>query len=121
MTTDDLAPVPLPDERRWRRGVRPRPGVAVVVVAGTVRDLDGPLPTAFLLAGLALWLVELLATPRSPSSRSRCFPHRLLRRRAQRAGPTSAGFLFFASPPPGWASASATGTPRRRWPWSCWC
>ncbi|MCB0896462.1 MAG: two-component sensor histidine kinase [Nocardioides sp.] len=67
MTTDDLAPVPLPDERRWRRGVRALGLVsAVVVVAGTVRDLDGPLPTAFLLAGLALWLVELLATPRSP-------------------------------------------------------
>lgn len=67
MTTDVLTAVPLPDERRWRRGVRALGLVsAAVVVAGTVRDLDGPAPTAFLFGGLTLWLVELLATPRSP-------------------------------------------------------
>ncbi len=39
---------------------------AVVVVLGTARSLDGPLPTAVLLGGVTLWVVELLATPPAP-------------------------------------------------------
>lgn len=69
MSIEDLAAAPLPDEERWRRGVRVLGLVsAVVVVAGTVTDLHGPVPTAFFFAGLALWLVELLATPRRPAA-----------------------------------------------------
>ncbi len=57
----------MSDEQQWRRGVRALGLVAAVVaVVGTVRDLDDPAATALLLGGVALWLVELLATPRSP-------------------------------------------------------
>jgi signal transduction histidine kinase len=55
------------DGRQWRRSVRVLGLVAAVVVAaGTISDLDDPLPTALLLLGLALWIVELLDTPRVP-------------------------------------------------------
>ena len=55
------------DQERWRRGVRLLGLVAAaVVVVGTAPDLDDPTATALLLGGLALWLVELLATPRVP-------------------------------------------------------
>lgn len=63
-TGASLAPI---DERQWRRGVRVLGLVAAaVVVAGTASDLDDHLPTATLLLGLALWIVELLATPGVP-------------------------------------------------------
>lgn len=53
-----------PADRQWRRSVRllglAAAGVAVV---GTWPDLDRSVAAALLFAGLALWLVELLATP----------------------------------------------------------
>jgi signal transduction histidine kinase len=58
---------PVNDQQQWRRSVRLLGLVAaVVVVVGTVPDLDDPAATALLIGGLALWLVELLATPRAP-------------------------------------------------------
>ncbi|HEU5038923.1 MAG TPA: histidine kinase [Nocardioides sp.] len=57
----------MSDQQQWRRGVRLLGLVAaVVVVVGTVPELGDPTATALLLGGLALWLVELLATPRVP-------------------------------------------------------
>jgi signal transduction histidine kinase len=52
------------DERAWRRGVRAL-GLLVggVALLATVNDLGGGLATALLFGGLALWVVELLATP----------------------------------------------------------
>lgn len=91
-----MTAAPLPDDRQWRRGVRALGLVAaIVIVVGTVSDLDGPLPTALLFGGLALWLVELVATPATPSLEAvlltaiGCCGGVL-----NELAPSSAGFLF---------------------------
>ncbi len=96
MTSVPTTAVPLTDARQWRRGVRTLGLVAAaVLVAGTVSDLDGPLATALLLSGLALWLVELLATPSHPLLEATlltaigCSGGVL-----NEVAPSSAGFLF---------------------------
>lgn len=54
------------DDRSWRRGVRALGLlVAAVALVGTVNDLEAGPGAALLFGGLALWVVELLATPQA--------------------------------------------------------
>jgi len=65
MAEPDRRPAALPaDDRTWRRGVRVLGlVVAGIALVGTVDDLNGGLEIALLIGGLALWVVELFATP----------------------------------------------------------
>ncbi len=54
----------LPEDGRWRRGVVLLGIVsAAALLPGMVAELGDPLATGLLGVGLALWLLELLATP----------------------------------------------------------
>lgn len=90
----------LADDGSWRRGVR---GLGLVVAAialvATVHDLGSGLGAALLFVGLALWVVELLATP-APTAESVLLMAIGCCGAALRAiAPDSAGFLlaYFAA------------------------
>jgi hypothetical protein len=118
MAEPDRRPAALPaDDRTWRRGVRVLGlVVAGIALVGTVDDLNGGLEIALLIGGLALWVVELFATPPAALEVVLLVPIGCCGAALRAVASDSAGVLLAYSPPPRSACASPVV---ERWPrWS---